>query len=231
MSRLLELGLRAWALVLLIAAALWVLGPYGAGYLFYRDELMRWPLMSSRGGLLDGWATGPIFGAYLTEESARDTVSALNEQLTAYDGGPVAGSFGDINGGWSVQFSILTWWQNVAFTALKVVPLLVMAALWWSLASVVRQSRTESVFTQANARLLSLAGLVIAAGAPLLTLATWAFRRWVVASSQLAGRVEVPELGVESVPWTAVAAGVALLVLGSVWRRGVTLQRDVEGLV
>ena len=80
----------------------------------------------------------------------------------------------------------------MVFVALNVVPLLVMAALWWSLASVVRRSRSESVFTQANARRLTASGIVIAVGAPLLALATWGLHRWIVAISQLVERVVVP---------------------------------------
>ena len=119
----------------------------------------------------------------------------------------------------------------MVFVALHVVPLLVMAALWWSLASVVRQGRSEDVFTPVNAGRLTLAGIVIAVGAPLVALATWGLHRWIVATSQLADRVVVPGFGVESVPWTSVAAGVALLVLGSVWRRGVSIEKDLVGLV
>lgn len=231
MSRVLEWGLRAWAALLAAAAVLWVLGPFGIG-LIWGSHLMRWPFRPFLyDGPLEGLLTGPVFGAYLVEESARTAMFRLGQRLTAYDGESVEGSFGDINVGWSVQFISMTWWQQLVFVALHVVPLLVMAALWWSLASVVRQSRSESVFTHANARRLTLAGLVIGVGAPLMSLAKWSLYRWVVETSQLADRVVVPGFGVEWVPWTAVAAGVALLVLGSVWRRGVSIQRDLEGLV
>lgn len=231
MSRVLEWGLRAWAVLLVVAAGLWVLGPYGVGLLFGR-HLMRWPFWPFlHDGPLEGLLTGPVFAADLREDSARTALFELGQELTDYDGQPVEGSFGDINLGWSVQFSSMTWGQQMVFVALHVVPLLVMAVLWWSLASVVRQSRNESVFTRANARRLTLAGLVIAVGAPLLAVTTWGFHSWVVATSQLADRVVVPGFGVESVPWTAVAAGLALLVLGRVWRRGVSIEKDLVGLV
>lgn len=231
MSRVLEWGLRAWAGVLLVGAALWVLGPYGVG-LLYGTHLMRWPfepfLLS---GPLEELLTGPIFAADLAEESARTEVMELGQQLTNYDVQPMTGPFGDINLGWSVQFTSMTGAQQALFVGLHVVPLLVMAVLWWSLGSVVRQSRSESAFTQGNARRLTVAGLIVALGAPLVELATWGLHRWIVATSQLSDRVVVPGFGVESVPWTAVAAGVALLVLGSVWRRGVSIERDLAGLV
>jgi hypothetical protein len=151
--------------------------------------------------------------------------------LTNYNEQPVNGVFGDINLGWTVQFTSLTPWQQMAFLALHVGPLLVMAALWWSLASVVRQSRSENVFTHTNARRLTAAGIVIAVGAALGALLTWGLHHWIVATSQLADRVIVPSFGVESMPWTAMTAGVALLVLGRVWRRGVAIQQDLAGLV
>lgn len=232
MSRLLEWGLRAWAVVLSAAAMLWVLGPYGVGLVAGQHLLRRpfsWFLTDT--GPLDGLLTGPVFPARLTEDSARRAISDLSEQLTDYDGGSVSGSFADIGLGWHVQVSSMTGRQQWAFLALHVLPLLVLAVAWWSLASVVRQSRHERVFTDVNARRLTLAGLVITLGAPLLAVATWVFQRWVVDTSQLSGRVAVPGFGVGSVPWAAVAAGVALLVLGGVWRRGVSMERDLAGLV
>lgn len=231
MSRVLEWALRAWAALLVVAAVLWVLGPYGFG-LVWGSHLMRWPFQPFLyDGPLAGLVTGPIFAADLTEDSARTAVFELGQRLTDYDEQPMNGPFGDINLGWSVQFTSMGWWQQLSFVVLHVVPLLVMSALWWSLASVVRQSRSENVFTHGNARRLSLAGIVIAAGAPLLALATWGLHRWIVATSQLAERVVVPGFGIDSVPWTAVAAGVALLVLGRMWRRGVSIQQDLAGLV
>jgi hypothetical protein len=230
-SRVLEWALRIWAGLLVVAAALWVLGPYGAGVVF-GSHLMRWPFRPLlNGGPLEGLLTGPVFAADLAEESARDAVMELGQRLTASYGQPAGDAFGDINLGWSVQFTSMGGLQQTAFVVLHVVPLLVMAALWWSLASVVRQSRSESVFTNANARRLTVAGLVIAVGAPLLSVASWGLHRWIVSTSQLADRVVVPEFGIDFVPWTAVAAGLALLVLGTVWRRGVLIQRDLAGLV
>jgi len=182
-------------------------------------------------GPLADLLTGPVFAADLAEDSARTAVMELGLRLTNYDEQPMDRPFGDINLGWRVQFTSMTEGQQLIFVALHVVSLLVMAVLWWSLASVVRQSRSESVFTHANARRLSLAGIVIAAGAPLQALATWALHRWIVATSQLADRVVVPGFGIDSVPWTAVAAGLALLVLGSIWRRGVSIEKDLAGLV
>lgn len=231
MSRLLELALRTWAVLLVLAAVLWVLGPYGVG-LVWGSHLMRWPFEPFlHDGPLEGLLTGPIFAADLAEDAARTEVFELGQRLTNYDEQPMTGPFGDINLGWSVQFTSMSWWQQMVFVALHVVPLLVMAALWWSLASVVRQSRSENVFTHANARRLTAAGIVIVVGAPLVALATWGLHRWIVATSQLADRVVVPRFGVESLPWTAIAAGVALLVLGNVWRRGVAIQQDLVGLV
>jgi len=154
-SRVLEWGLRAWAVLLVVAAVLWVLGPYGAGPVGGR-HLMRWPFWPFlQDGPLEGLLTGPVFAADLAEESARTAVFQLGQRLTDYDGKSVEGSFGEINLGWSVQFISMTWWQQMTFVALHVAPLLVMAVLWWSLASVVRQSRSESVFTEANARRLT----------------------------------------------------------------------------
>jgi hypothetical protein len=228
-SRVLEWVLRTWAALLAVGAGLWVLGPHGAGFVS-GSNLQDVPDVLVHGPL-EGLLTGPVFGARLLDPDASRLTGQLSERLTAYDGGEVLGSHGDVVLGWRLQFTGLTEPQELVFVALHVVPLLVMAALWWRLAGVLRQSRSEDVFTPGNATLLRGAGLVVLLGSPVLTLATWIFRRWVVSTSQLADLASVPGLGVAWFAWPTIAAGLALLALGATWARGVRLQQDVEGLV
>lgn len=228
MSRVLEWGLRAWALVLVAASVVWVLGPYGVNRIqgAHVDWLGSWAFT----GPLNGLLTGPVFGAYIDSETVMSAVREASDKITP-DSGVITGSFGDINIGWSLQFTVLTGWQNVAYVALHVAPLLVMAALWWLLAGMVRASRSQSPFTARNARILGGAGVVLLVGAPLLNVATYLFRGWVIAESQLDGEVHLPSYGLSWLPWPVMATGVSLIVLSVVWRRGVRLERDVAGLV
>lgn len=228
MSRVLEWGLRAWALVLVASSVVWVLGPYGVNVVQggTLDWFDNWIFV----GPLHGLLTGPVFGAYLLDESTMDAINDLSGQVNP-NSGVVIGSLVDINVGWSLQFTILTGWQNVVYVLLHVVPLLVMAVLWWLLAGMVRSSRQGSAFTLRNARILGAAGVVLLVGAPLVNFADWLFRRWVLDTSRLADDARVPSYGLDWLPWSVMATGLALIVLGVVWRRGVRLEHDVAGLV
>jgi Protein of unknown function (DUF2975) len=230
MVRVLGWGLRLWALVQVAVAALWIVGPYGAGF-FSGGHLPHGVYVVLSQTLLAGLFTGPTLGARLTEPGVTDKLLALSTDLTGYHGEEVRGAFGDINLGWSVQFVSLTTAQGLAWVALHVLPLLTMAVLWWALAHVVTQSRRETVFTPANARRLAWAGWAVLAGAPLLSVITWRFQHWVADSSQIARRIEVPAYSWSHLPWTAIAAGFALVVLGQVWRRGSRIENELGGLV
>ena len=109
--------------------------------------------------------------------------------------------------------------------------LLVMAMLWWWLAGAVAQSRQDEVFTLDNARRLMAAGVIIALGTPVVAFSTWLLNRWILGTSQFADRAEVPVFGLTAIPWSVVAAGLALMVLGSVWRKGAVKERELAGLV
>jgi len=223
-------GLRLWASVQVAVAALWIIGPYGTGH-FYGAHLPHGLFVVLGRTLLDGLFTGPIVGARLTEPGVSDRIFQLSADLTGYQGEEVKGAFGDVNLGWSVQFLSLTTTQGFLWVALHVLPLLTMAALWWTLARVVTQSRRETVFVPANARRLAWAGWVVLLGAPLLSLITWRFHTWVADSSQIADRIAVPGYSWGHLPWTAMAAGFALVVLGRVWRRGSAIESELGGLV
>lgn len=229
MVRGLGWGLRVWALVQVAAAALWVLGPYGASV--YHGQLPDVVYQLVGTTLLEGLFVGPIIAAGLTDPGAVEKLSHVTADLAGPQPMTSAGAYGDILPGWSVQFATMTGGQNWSWVALHVLPLLVMAALWWYLARMVAQSASASVFTVSNARRLTMAGSVVLLGAPVVSLLTWAFHNWVADSSQIASRIEVPTFGLADMPWTAMAAGFALLMLGQVWRRGVAMANDLGGLV
>jgi hypothetical protein len=230
MARALGWVLRAWAVVQLAVAALWMFGPYGAG-LFFGSHLPHGLYVLLRQSLLTGLFTGPVVAARLTEPGVSGRLSQLSADLTGYHGEEVKGAFGDVNLGWSVQFLSLTKPQGYVWVALHVVPLLAMAVLWWSLARVVTHSRREVAFTAGNARWLGWAGWAVLLGAPVLSLLTWRFHLWVAGSSQIADRIDLPGYSVSRLPWTVMAAGLVLVVLGEVWRHGAEIEDEVGGLV
>jgi hypothetical protein len=229
MHRLLEWLLRIWSGVLVLSACLWLVpdnwtvwipGPV--------RQFLIWQF-----GPTDGVFTGVRMGAYFTD----DTVSRIQDSLPRdmvlsadQANGLGVQNQGDVNIGWSLQF-FPTGLQGAAHVALHVLPLLIMAMLWWWLAGAVAQSRHEEVFTLDNARRLLAAGVVIALGAPVVAFSTWLLNRWILATSQFADRAEVPVFGLTAIPWSVVAAGLALIVLGSVWRKGAVKERELAGLV
>lgn len=229
MVRMLGWAVRAWALVQVLVAAVWVVGPYGTGVLGGR-VLPDW-LLRVFGPLLDGVFTGPFVGASLANPAVVRRIDNLSTHLAGTQGGPFRGAFGDIDLGWRVQFSILTRAQSVEWTVLHVVPLLAMAVLWWTLAGVLFRARGGSVFTARNATLLTWAGVVVLLGAPLVSALRWWMAASVAHSSQIANQIKVLGYSWDQVPWSAVAAGIALVVLGRAWRRGVVMENDLGGLV
>ena len=184
-------------------------------------------------GPTDGLFTGTVFGAYFTDDTLERIEAAVPQDLmlSAHEANNLGfQNQGDLNIGWSVQF-FPSGVQGMAHVGLHVVPLLVMAILWWWLAGAVAQSRHEEVFTLSNARRLAAAGVVIALGAPMVALGAWLLNRWILETSQFADRADVPAFGLAALPWSAVAAGLALVVLGSIWRKGAVKERELAGLV
>lgn len=229
-NRVLEWGLRAWAAIQALTAVAWLLGPFGPGNLgvnavpgSLRDLLLP--------TIFQGLFTGPIIGANLADPETQSQIVDLAQKINVTPDGPFSGAYGDINVGWSVQFSILSTHQGWMWIALHLVPLLVMATLWWLLADVVAQSRRETVFTRSNALRLTIAGAVILTGAPILSMLKWHFYESVAESSQIADRISVPSYSLAHLPWTAMAAGLTLIVLGRVWTRGAVMETDLGGLV
>ncbi|WP_413452931.1 hypothetical protein AA0Y32_08200 [Georgenia phoenicis] len=229
MSRLLELVLKVWSGVLVASALLWVL-PSGVKH--WIAELSG-GFLRSQFGPTDGLYSGLRMGAYFTDGTVDRLLDAMPQDmmLAAHEANGLGiRNQGDVNIGWSLQF-FSSGWQYVAHAALHVVPLVVMAVLWWWLATAVAQSRHREVFTLASARRLTISGGVIALGAPVLAIATWLLHRWVLETSQFAARAEIPAFGIAAVPWGAVAAGLALVVLGTVWHKGAVKERELAGLV
>jgi hypothetical protein len=233
MTRLIELGLRAWAIVLVACAGLWVL--VGGLGLWQTINVLPW-----------SWTViGPLRGirAGLTVEAQdRDlgVLASLSEGLErvvdreAHNAAVAQGdqqAFAEITLTLQAQMTGLPLWQEAAFITVNVIALLVTAWLWWSLADVVRNSRGGHIFTRHTARLLTAAGVVLLVGTPTLTLIHWGLGSWALSTSSLADKIAMPQFGLLSLPWSMMAVGLALLILGRVWHRGARLEWEVQGMV
>lgn len=117
----------------------------------------------------------------------------------------------------------------VWLVAITLVPL-ALTWLWWTLSRMVGTARDGDPFTLANARRLAIAGVVVGL-VPLIALLTQQLvLRWMLASSSAAGKADIWYRG-GMLPLGTLGAGLALLVLAAIWRRGVAMRRDLEGLV
>ncbi len=229
--RSLEVALRVAAAVSALFAALWVLGFNGFMVLTYGsvpDRLL--PVMESTG---IEWATSPIAPAYFVEPTDVERFFEFFQSLNGFtDGGFLAPSgWGEIAGGTQVQLWDPTLVQQVLYVGVHVGIYLAMAWIWWTLASLVAAGRSGTPFTVANAGRLRAIGWVVLLGGTLAAAAKWATLTWMLNTSSVADRMAGPGFGLGYVPWWTVGVGASVLVLATVWRRGVTMQDDLEGLV
>lgn len=123
---------------------------------------------------------------------------------------------------WSLSRTQQLFWLLQSIAA----PLLVALGAWWMF-QIVRSAKHGQAFTRENARRLNwLAGLVMAGG----TMLQWSgqlLRLWLLDQS-----VAAPIVATEAtLSFIWIGAGLILAILGEVWRRGVQLEADVEGLV
>jgi len=130
---------------------------------------------------------------------------------------------------------LLTFWdpgmlsRTAWLVAIALIPV-GLAWLWWTLSRMVGSARRGDPFTHRNARRLAVAGALVALGPTFALLSQQAVLRWMLAGSTAAGKADI-WFRWESVPLWPLGVGLALLVLAAVWRHGVTMREDLEGLV
>jgi DUF2975 family protein len=173
----------------------------------------------------------------LVEPAHRD--DPLFEFNASYpDEGSAPPHWAELNGGFGEHAGgagLLTFWDpsratELGFLLLGVLPWLALAWLWWSLAKVAGSARTGDPFVSGTARFLALAGGLLFLGPALLLLARLGVLAWMLEESTASGKAHV-WFQWAMVPVWPTGIGLALLVLAVVWRRGVRMRDDLEGLV
>lgn len=227
----LEVALRVAAAVSALFAALWVLGVNGFMILGYGavPERLR-PLAESVG--LE-WTGRPTAPAYFVEPSDVERFFEFFQDLNGMpDGGFLQPKgWGEISAGTQVQLWDPTVVQQVLHVGVHVGIYLATAWIWWTLASLVAAGRSGTPFTVKNAGRLRAIGWVVLLGGTLAALAEWATLSWMLDTSSVADRMDGPGFGLAYVPWWTVGVGASVLVLAAIWRRGVIMQDDLDGLV
>lgn len=115
-------------------------------------------------------------------------------------------------------------WAWVAWRAAE--PLLVTACLMVVL-RLVRSARSGSPFTRVNARRLQLLALLVGVGGTLLSATGALVRQRLLDTSAAASIVERHW----SIAFAPLLAGVLIWVIAEVWRSGITMADDLEGVV
>lgn len=213
-------------------AALWVLGVNGLGWIGL-GSLPRWLEPVTLYGANAQWTAKPAVPVLLLGDGQR----AVFDYFVGLNGFPDAsGSVPDHWGEILPGASVVQLWdadpaQRASYLLLQVAVFAAVAFVAITLARLVAESRHESPFAEVNVVRLRRIGVLLLGGAPLASVAHWACVRWMVETSSAADRVSVYDYRLSSLPIWTMSVGGAVLVLAGVWRRGVRMAEDVEGLV
>jgi hypothetical protein len=146
-----------------------------------------------------------------------------NGEIRAGDG--TSEFYGD---GANLSFWAATNSQHAAWVAVRAVPPLGLAGIWWLLFLIVRSVRCRAGFTKSVARRIRIIGALVLVGVPLVQLCRWEVARWLVDSSSAAKIAVVEHFQLELWP---LAVGLVILVMASAWSEAAKMREDLEGLV
>jgi len=233
-ERFVEIGLWLVSAACAFWSALWIAGTNGFGWIGYTDP-PRWLDPITFYGKNGSWTANP---AVLVRLGGGDDDRVMNFYLGLNNGYPDQGRvpphWGELLPGPSVvQLWDVTKFQQVSYLVLQLSGFAAVGFIAITLARVVSDSRGESPFSLRNVGRLRRIGLLVLIGAPLASYAHWAVERWMLDSSSMGDQVSLyrDSYHWSSLPWWSMLVGAAVLVLADVWRRGVRMADDVEGLV
>jgi hypothetical protein len=120
-----------------------------------------------------------------------------------------------------------TWPDRIGFAGPKLAEQAMVLVVLWLLWLVVRTVPAGEIFTPANARRMLTIGAVVALGGSAVQLLTYLAHRAIISRSAADGILEVAF----SLSFLPLLAGAVILLLAEVFRQGVRLRADVDGLV
>ena len=202
----------------LVAFAGWVFGYNGLGW---GAELIG-DRFDGRG---DERAVRVLGEAGTATAAAGNAITGGVPTTEVMNGDGVSEFYGDTA---SLSFWSPTWAQHAAWVAVRAVPFVGMAAIWWLLFGIVRAVSQGVGFTGRVSRRISMIGLLVLVGLPAVELARWAVASWLVESSTAA---EIADAQGLYLPFWPFAVGVAVLVMASAWRGAAAMREDLDGLV
>jgi hypothetical protein len=120
-----------------------------------------------------------------------------------------------------------TWQDRLGFAGPRLATQALILLVLWLLWRIVRTVPTAEVFTPINARRMVGIGLAVALGGSAVQLLDYAAHKGIVARSAAAGIVDIPF----SFSFQPLVVGAIVLLLAEVFRQGVRLRAEVDGLV
>ncbi|HEX7744256.1 MAG TPA: DUF2975 domain-containing protein [Micromonosporaceae bacterium] len=170
-------------------------------------------------GFAQRWQTGPapavLFPWKDTSSGTRDAATGLPPvELMQWQ---------------SMELTFLgpTWRDRLGFAGPELAAQAIILMVLWLLWRIVRTVPTADVFTPANARRIAGIGLAVAVGGSAVQLLGYAAHKDIVARSAAAGILDTAF----SFSFLPLVIGAIVLLLAEVFRQGVQLRADVDGLV
>lgn len=220
---LVQVVLLALAVTTGVLFAVWMLGYNGLGVVSGSDLPSQLQTSDSN--------TAPSEAVLVQGKEGIATVAAANSVTGGVAGRTVQS--GDGSSEFYGNQAYLSFWapttaQHVSWLAVRALPTLGLAVIWWLLFRIVRDVRRGAGFTRMVARRMQVIGLLVLIGLPLVELARWKVADWLVESSTAARIAEAAPLHLDVWPF---AVGMVVLVLAWSWREAATMREDLEGLV
>lgn len=225
--KLVAWGGRALALVSLLVALVWVAGPAGTNTIF-DQHVPEVAGEVARQINVDSFAT-PSSPFLPAQGFSYEDVPGVTVSGESFTGLAIPGTT-EIVSGTAASFLAPSTLQRVGWSLVHALPPFLMALVWWSVAGIASRSIASSPFSARNGRALARLGGALVLAALVQSLAGYGIRRWMLATSAI-GDVTTFPFSMRYLPWTTLAFGLGLMTLSVVWRRGVELEEDVEGLV
>lgn len=198
-----------------------ILGPNGLGLVTIRSQ---WPIVGQSAYAMsidtpfNDNAGISIANAPRIKQASNGDVDAVTGGPPVEIGGPFSGPIGFLNPTFAMQWAWI-YWQAAG-------PLLAAGSLFVVL-KVVRSVRTGTPFTRENVRRLRIVALLVGLGGTFVAATDEIVRRWLLDNSAVADIV-IRDWHLSFVP---LLAGVLIAVVAEVWRAGVAIADDLDGVV
>lgn len=220
-----EGALRVAAMLALVASLALLLGTNGLGLLQGRSLLhvtQEAQMVMNERTELTGTA------GLASVEAANARLGSLDQRSNQATSGSTT-NWAEVSGPTEVSVSFWnpTLAQRWAYVLVRALPAAAAAAGLWLLAALIRSCRVGDPFTRRNVRRLGWITALTAAGGVIGDWGASFVRRWLLDSSDAAGLVPMDF----SLSFGFVGLVLVLGVVTGVWRRGVAMREDLDGLV